>query len=133
MYNIYPIIILLDLFWGVFSNRLGTEYSECTWNVIFVTGGLLYTCIRNCYYLKGEMLFKPLIQSYLCKPVQSTKYKPPYANLSFNISSAQGSINVHHLKILFAGILFLSECSFTELFTILSVLVSFVPLCSFRL
>ena len=58
------------------------------------------------YYLKGEMLFKPLIQSYMCKPVQSTKYKPPYANLSFNISSAQGSIKVHHLKILFAGISF---------------------------
>lgn len=48
MYNIYPIILLVDLFLGAFADHLGAEYSECTCNVIFVTGGLLYTCIQNC-------------------------------------------------------------------------------------
>lgn len=57
----------------------------------------LPTILEEKCFLNQELL----IHSYMCKPVQSTKYKVPYANLSFNISSAQGSMNVHHLKILF--------------------------------
>lgn len=62
----------------------------------------LPTILKEKCFLNQELL----IRSYMCKPVQSTKYKPPYANLSFNISSSQGIMNVHHLKILFAGISF---------------------------